>query len=80
MTRSGFFQVHVQVWAAVEEGTMRVYLVDPEGNETSKIAKPGQPVTVSGDVEANYESFRVYFQALDEEVKGVEYLVDYSYP
>ncbi len=80
MTRSGFFQVHVRVWASVEEGAMRVYLIDPEGNETDEIAKPGKPVTVSGDVEANYESFRVYFQALDDEAKGVEYIVDYTYP
>ncbi len=80
MTRSGFYQVRVDVWVTVEEGALRVYLIDPEGIETGEIIRPGQATTISGDVEANYESFRVYFQALDEEAKGIEYVVDYTYP
>lgn len=80
MTRSGFFQVQVEVWASVEEGEIRVFMVDPEGNETSAIARDGQPIKIQGDVEANYESFRVYFEALDDEVWGVSYIVDYTYP
>ena len=80
MTRSGFYQVQAEVWASVEEGAIRVYLVDPEGNESGAIARPGEPITISGAIEANYESFRVYFEALDGEAKGIEYIVDYTYP
>jgi len=80
MTRSGFYQVEVEVIASVEEGELRVFLVDPEGNETSSIAMPGQTIEIHGNVEANYESFRVYFEALTEEVKGIAYTVDYTYP
>ncbi len=80
MTRSGFYQVHVEVWASVEEGEVRVYLVDPDGVETGKIARPGYPIEIQGNVDANYESFRVYFEALDDDVRGVTYIVDYTYP
>ncbi len=80
MTRSGFFQVEVKVSASVEEGEIRVFLVDSQGNETSSIATLGQPIEIQGNVEANYESFRVYFEALTDDVKDVAYTVDYVYP
>ncbi len=78
--RTGFSQVTAEVWASVEEGAVKVYLVDPDGIETSQIARPGKPVEISGGPEAYYDSFRVYFEALDGEALGIEYIVDYTYP
>ena len=80
MTRTGFQTVKAEVWASVEEGALRVYLVDPEGVKTSQVVYPGQPATLVGEAEAYYDSFRVYFEALDGDAQGVEYVIDYTYP
>ena len=80
MTRTGFHQVLAEVTASVSEGGLRVYLVDPEGVETSKLAQPGKQITIAGAAEAYFDSFRVYFEAVDGEATGIEFVVDFTYP
>jgi hypothetical protein len=80
MARTGFFSVKAEVSVSVDSGPLRVYLVAPDGTEASATVKPGSPGTVSGEAEVFHDSFRVYFEALEGEARGVEYSVTYEYP
>ena len=73
--------VQVEVTASVDEGSVRVYLIDPDGEHVgNKIAKPNAPVTVSGLAEGYTDTFRVYFEAVDGSAKGVRYNLTYAFP
>lgn len=80
LARPNFHQVQVEVWASVENGSLRIFLVDPDGVETSQIIRAGSSGSISGIAEGYYDSFRVYFEALEGEVQGIQFLVDYAYP
>ncbi len=73
-------EVLVDVTASVDEGSVRVYLVDPDGNKTGAVAKPGAPVSVSGSAEVSLDAFSVYFEAVDGKAAGVKYNIQYTYP
>lgn len=72
--------VQVDVTASVDEGSVRVYLVDPDGEQKSAIAKPNAPASVSGLADGFIDTFRVYFEAVDGSAKGVTYNLTFSYP
>ena len=80
MARAGFFSVEAQVSVNVDSGPLRVYLVAPDGTEASATVRPGSPGTVSGEAEVFHDKFRVYFEALEGEARGVKYAVTYEYP
>jgi hypothetical protein len=80
VTRSGFHTVEAEVTARVEEGPLQVYLKAPDGSQVSAEARPGSPVTLSGQAEGYYDSFRVYFEALEGEASGINYTIEYTYP
>jgi len=79
MTRA-MSTVQVNVTASVEEGAVRVYLIAPDDNQTSAVAKPNAPVSISGFAEGYSDSFRVYFEAVDESAKGIKYDLNFTYP
>ena len=80
MARAGFHSVKAEVSANVDSGPIRVYLVAPDGAEASATVMPGSPGTVSGEAEVFHDNFRVYFEALEGEARGVKYSVTYEYP
>ena len=80
VSRSAIHSVNAEVTASVEDGPVRVYLVAPDGTETTAEARPGSPVTVSGPARGHTDEFRVYFEALEGRASGVSFTVSYTYP
>jgi hypothetical protein len=80
VSRSAIQSVDAEVTANVEEGPVRVYLVAPDGTETSAEARPGSPATVSGPARGHIDEFWVYFEALDDTASGISFEVSYTYP
>jgi hypothetical protein len=80
VTRSAIHSVMAEVTVSVEEGPIRVYLVAPDGTETSAEVRPGSPATISGPARGNIDEFRVYFEALEGTASGVDFTVSYTYP
>jgi hypothetical protein len=80
VSRSAIHSVDAEVTANVEEGPVRVYLVAPDGAETSAEARPGSPATISGPARGHIDEFWVYFEALDDTASGVSFEVSYTYP
>jgi hypothetical protein len=80
MARAGFHSVKAEVSANVDSGPIRAYLVAPDGAEASATVRPGSPGMVSGEAEVFHDNFRVYFEALEGEARGVKYSVTYEYP
>jgi hypothetical protein len=80
MARTGFLSVKAEVSVHVDSGPIRVYLVAPDGTEASVTVRPGSPGTVAGEARVSYDKFRVYFEALEGEARGVKYAVTYEYP
>jgi len=80
VSRSAIHSVNAEVTASVEDGPVRVYLVAPDGTETSAEARPGSPVTISGPARGHIDEFRVYFEALEGTASGVSFTVSYTYP
>ena len=72
--------VKAEVTASVEDGPVRVYLVAPDGTETSAEVKPGSPATISGPAKGHVDEFRIYFEALEGTASGVNFTVSYTYP
>ena len=80
VSRSAIDSVNAEVTAIVEEGPVRVYLVAPDGSETSAEARPGSPATISGPARGHIDEFWIYFEALDGTASGVSFEVSYTYP
>lgn len=80
VSRSAIHSVEAEVTASVEDGPIRVYLVAPDGAETSTEVRPGNPVTISGTAQGYADKFRVYFEALEGTASGVSFTVTYTYP
>jgi hypothetical protein len=80
VSRSAIHSVDAEVTANVEEGPVRVYLVAPDGTETSGEARPGSPATISGPARGHIDEFWVYFEAMDDTASGVSFEVNYTYP
>jgi hypothetical protein len=80
VSRSAIHSVDAEVTADVEEGPVRVYLVAPDGTETSAEVRPGSPATISGPARSHIDEFWVYFEALDDTASGVSFEVSYTYP
>ncbi len=74
----------VSVQASVENGSVRVYLVNSNNAQTEAIMKPGEPVNFSGLGEAVYSSdgsyIKLYFEASDASAEGISYIADITYP
>lgn len=77
--------VQVDVQLSIESGPVRVFLVAPDGSETSITVNPGETGNLSGITEVSYSSFddayifRVNMEALEGETQGVQYTVNYVY-
>jgi len=80
VSRSAIHSVKAEVTASVEDGPVRVYLVAPDGTETSAEVKPGSPATISGPAKGHVDEFRIYFEALEGTASGVNFTVSYTYP
>ena len=80
VSRSAIHSVNAEVTASVEDGPVRVYLVAPDGTETSAEVRPGSPATISGPAKGQIDKFRVYFEALEGTASGVSFTVSYTYP
>jgi hypothetical protein len=80
VSRSAIHSVDAEVTVSVEEGPVRVYLIAPDGTETSSEARPGSPATISGPARGHIDEFWVYFEALDDTASGVSFEVSYTYP
>jgi len=80
VSRSAINSVNAEVTASVEEGSVRVYLVAPDGTQTGAEMRPGNPVTISGPARGHTDEFRVYFEALEGSASGISFEVSYSYP
>jgi len=80
VSRSAIHSVNAEVTASVEDGPVRVYLVAPDGTETSAEVRPGSPATISGPAKGQIDEFRVYFEALEGTASGVSFTVSYTYP
>jgi hypothetical protein len=80
VSRSTIHSVLAEVTADVEDGPIRVYLVAPDGTETSAEVRPGSPATISGPAEGYADKFRVYFEALEGTASGVSFTVNYTFP
>ncbi len=72
-------EIHVAVDTSVDSGTVRVYLVAPDGTKTEAIVKPNEPASVSGIAEESFDTFRVYFEAMDGQAEGVTYKLSFTY-
>ncbi|RLD04290.1 MAG: hypothetical protein DRI56_11450 [Chloroflexota bacterium] len=77
--------VQVDVQLSIESGPVRVFLVAPNGSETSITVNPGETGNLSGVAETSYSSFddayifRVYLEALEGETLGGQYTVNFTY-
>ena len=80
VSRSAINSVNAEVTASVEEGPIRIYLVAPDGSETSDEASPGSPATVSGPARGHIDEFWIYFEALDGTASGISFEASYTYP
>lgn len=80
LSRKGFDAIYAEVEASVENGTLRVFLKDPEGVESSVIIHDGEPGFLAGFAEGFHDSFRVYFEAVEGEAEDIQYTVVYTYP
>ncbi len=70
----------VNILLTVDQGSVRVYTVAPDGTEPSATAAPGQAAMLSGQARASARAFRVYFDAGDQPASGVRYTVEYTVP
>ena len=70
--------VRVVLTIAVESGSIRAYMEDPEGMETSVEVNPGMPATVTGFTQGDFDGFEFKLQALGEYAEGLEYSLQYS--
>jgi hypothetical protein len=75
---SGFLSFNAEVNASVESGRVRVYLIDSEGSENATVMEPGKAVKLTGDAMATFDGFRIYFETLDGEAKGVKFNVEFA--
>ena len=80
MSRSAIHSVKAEVTASVEDAPVRIYLVAPDGTETSAEVRPGSPVTISGPAKGHIDVSRVYFEASEGTASGVSFTVSYTYP
>jgi hypothetical protein len=80
VSRSAIYSVNAEVTASVEEGSVRVYLVAPDGTQTGAEMRPGSPVAISGPARGHTDSFRVYFEALEGSASGISFEISYTYP
>ena len=80
VSRSSINSVNAEVTASVEEGPVRVYLVAPDGTQTSAEARPGSPAILSGPARGHIDEFWVYFEAMEGTAGGITFEVSYSYP
>jgi hypothetical protein len=80
VSRSAIDSVNAEVTASVEEGPVRVYLVAPDGSETSAEARLGSPAIISGSARGHIDEFWIYFEAPGSTASGVSFEVSYTYP
>jgi hypothetical protein len=70
----------VEVSAAVERGSLRVYLETPD-DETQGVEVPaGGSATLRGTAKGEWDGFKIYFQAVEGSAEGVTYELTYQVP
>jgi hypothetical protein len=72
--------IAVEVQVSVEEGTVRVYIEDPDGGVTSVDVAPGSTGTLVGFAKGDFDEFDVKFEAVDGEATGVSWEIAYQIP
>ena len=70
--------IDVEVQVSVEEGTIRVSVESPDGEELSAQATPGNPATLVAVAKGSFEEFDVRFEAVDGEARGVSWEIAYQ--
>jgi hypothetical protein len=82
----GTSNVDVTAEITVEQGTVRVWVEDREGNQSVVEVEPGQPAELNGvaslTVLSDERSFSVYFEPLDEtqRAENVQAEIHYGSP
>ena len=70
----------VEVKAAVESGSLKVYIKTPDDEITSVDVPAGGSATLSGVAKGTWDGFTVYFEAVDGQAQGVTYEITYQIP
>lgn len=73
-----------EITLSVEEGSVRVSIVKPDGTNISGVATPDKPITVTGTsmitAGATMYYIPIIFEALEENASGIEYVFSYQTP
>ncbi len=70
--------IDVEVRVTVESGSVKIFVQGPGGELSSVQVRPGQPATLVGVAEGDFDGFELTFEALDEEVLNVNYHLFYQ--
>lgn len=74
---TGDDDIDVSVSVSVETGTVKFWVVDSKGSQTTGDAAPGKPGTIAGKAEVSFDEFKVFFEASEGEAGGVKFAVDF---
>lgn len=69
--------IDVEMYVTVESGSVQVSVQGPGGEVTSVQAGSNQPATLVGVAEGDFESFKVTFEALDDQATNIRYTISY---
>lgn len=69
--------IDVEVEVSVESGSVRISVESSEGGKVSTDAEPGQPGTLIGVADGEFEKFTVTFEATEGEARNVTYTINY---
>ena len=75
---SSFDLIDVEARVSVESGSVKVSMQGSGDEVSSAQASPNQPTTLVGVVEGEFGSFKLTFEALDEEAVTVRYNISYE--
>jgi hypothetical protein len=73
-------KAEVEVQAAVETGSLKVYVKTPEDGINSVDIPAGGSATLRGVAKGEWDGFRVYFEAVEGQAEGVTYEISYQVP
>jgi hypothetical protein len=73
-------KAEVEVQAAVETGSLKVYVKTPEDGINSVDIPAGGSATLRGMAKGEWDGFRVYFEAAEGQAEGVTYEISYQVP
>jgi hypothetical protein len=70
-------EVVIQLTISVEEGSLQVSMLGPDGATTSAVVDPGVPANMTGSVQGDFDGFEIVFQAVGESSVGIDYSLRY---